>query len=664
MDAQQFLAEFGHIANAPGGIGRLRELIYQLAIQGRLVPPSQDSDAVKELLQQSKIVRQALIEGKQYKRIAALESAPVEIPADFDIPENWRWSRLLDIGEINPRNTAPDEAIAAFLPMKGISEQHGKAVSVDQKPWQEIQNGYSHFMLGDVVLAKITPCFENGKAAVISQLPDSICFGAGTTEIHVFRPIHQGIIPGYIYAFLRSPYFVIRGKLSMTGTAGQKRLPTEYFATRALPLPSTDEQRRVVSKVDELIGLCDQLEVQQEKRESQRTALRTSILDALATASSPHDIGNAWERVSEQLGHVIDSPNDINEFIKVLQTLAVRGLFTPATKDEPAVEEIRSACDRLRDSHIKSGLMRRQKPIVPAETEESYPSHWAVVPFDDVAVVMGGVTKGRNLRGRQSINCPYLSVANVQRGYLSLNDLKRIDIPESELEKYLVRSGDILIAEGGDWDKVGRTAVWTGNVENCLHQNHVFKARVSSRNLLNRWVELVFNSGIGRKYFSVASKQTTNLASINMTQLRSFPLPVPPVSEQVAILNKLEALVGLCEKLHRQVARRTQVGSLLAQASVAALTGVGFKPDQEERLKPPHTELIAPLHLGTPPKVRARAPLATILAQNGGSLPAREVARRFAREDIGEFYTQLKLEVQHGWIQEPAPAVLKIKGTA
>ncbi|VTR45838.1 Uncharacterised protein [Serratia fonticola] len=135
--------------------------------------------------------------------------------------------RLLDLGEINPRNQAEEAAMATFVPMSGVSEKHSKEISGEIKPWSKIHKGYTHFSNGDVLLAKITPCFENGKAAVVSGLEHDI--GAGSTEFHVFRSISQFIYPGYVYLFLRSPLFRVKGEASMTGTAGQKRLPTDYF---------------------------------------------------------------------------------------------------------------------------------------------------------------------------------------------------------------------------------------------------------------------------------------------------------------------------------------------------------------------------------------------------------------------------------------------------
>jgi type I restriction enzyme S subunit len=231
-----------------------------------------------------------------------------------------------------------------------------------------------------------------------------------------------------------------------------------------------------------------------------------------------------------------------------------------------------------------------------------------------------------------------------------------------ELAKYHVQEGDLLITEGGDWDKVGRTAIWRGGVENCVHQNHVFKARVPSALLLKEWVELVFNSGVGRYYFAGASKQTTNLASINMTQLRSFPLPIPPEDEQQRILTILSELTARCNEWRHQLERKQELSVLHANAIIATLTGITLEEQESSPMKSPQTELISPLRLAIPPDVKAQAPLATILARHSGEMSARDLWQRFGGE-IDAFYAQLKIEVAHGWIAEPEVAEMREKTT-
>jgi len=174
----------------------------------------------------------------------------------FTIPGNWQWTQLAQIGVINPRNDAEDSTDASFIPMPLIFAEYGRASQHEVRTWSEIKKGFTHFADGDVGLAKITPCFENGKSTVFSKLTGGL--GAGTTELHIVRPIL--VLPDYILLYLKTHYFIETGIPKMTGTAGQKRVPKDYFSFSPFPLPPLAEQYRIVAKVDELMALCDEIE--------------------------------------------------------------------------------------------------------------------------------------------------------------------------------------------------------------------------------------------------------------------------------------------------------------------------------------------------------------------------------------------------------------------
>lgn len=167
------------------------------------------------------------------------------------------------------------------------------------------------------------------------------------------------------------------------------------------------------------------------------------------------------------------------------------------------------------------------------------------------------------------MSLPYLRVANVKRGELDLSVIKEVHIAKHEVERYALRENDLLMTEGGDWDKVGRAAIWRGEIPLCLHQNHVFRARMRSQKVNLLWFERYFNSSDGRSYFEAASKQTTNLASINMRQVRGCPVPFPPLAEQKRILTKVEELMALCDRLEAQQKERETRHMALARASLA-----------------------------------------------------------------------------------------------
>ncbi|OYQ62803.1 hypothetical protein B9G53_20440 [Pseudanabaena sp. SR411] len=180
------------------------------------------------------------------------------------------------------------------------------------------------------------------------------------------------------------------------------------------------------------------------------------------------------------------------------------------------------------------------------------PSDWKIYKLSDIAEVQTGIAKNASNEFIDPVELPYLRVANVQFGYLDLSQIKTIKIEREKLQKYLLQYGDVLLTEGGDADKLGRGTIWQGELSECLHQNHVFAVRPNPRKVLSKYLGWLTESTLGRKYFQLASKQTTNLASINSTQLKNFVIAIPSIAEQQSIINiisTLENAIALTEKL-------------------------------------------------------------------------------------------------------------------
>ncbi len=187
-----------------------------------------------------------------------------------------------------------------------------------------------------------------------------------------------------------------------------------------------------------------------------------------------------------------------------------------------------------------NGELRRPQAEAPHLYKSSslgwIPCEWTVRRLDACASVAGGVTLGRDLAGPSSIELPYLRVANVQDGYFDLASVKQVRILTDEIERYKLMDGDVLMNEGGDYDKLGRGAVWRSQIEPCLHQNHVFRVRCDSSCLDADFLAFYTASSGGKRFFLLSSKQSTNLASINLTQLKAFPIPCPELDEQQKIV--------------------------------------------------------------------------------------------------------------------------------
>ena len=269
------------------------------------------------------------------------------------------------------------------------------------------------------------------------------------------------------------------------------------------------------------------------------------------------------------------APGGVARLRELILTLAVQGKLVPQDpKDEPASEllkKIRAEKDRL----IAEGKIKRDKPLAEIGEEEKpfdLPVCWAWVRFGDLALISSGVTLGRKTPIASPLLLPYLRVANVQRWHLNLVSVKDVVIDRTELGRFQLVNGDLLITEGGDWDKVGRTAIWRDELPTCLHQNHVFKVRGTSAEWNPLWAQLFLNSPVARAYFAFSAKQTTNLASINMTELKHCVFPLPPLAEQSRIVTRVEELMRLCDALEAKGQLEATQHAQLVSTLLATLT--------------------------------------------------------------------------------------------
>ncbi|WAT14147.1 restriction endonuclease subunit S [Xanthomonas fragariae] len=210
------------------------------------------------------------------------------------------------------------------------------------------------------------------------------------------------------------------------------------------------------------------------------------------------------------------------------------------------------------------------------------PKSWSRRPLHEVADVRTGVAKGKT--GLiDPVKLPYLRVANVQDNFIDLSEVKTIEVERHQIDRYSLRAGDILMTEGGDFDKLGRGAVWDGTLDPCLHQNHVFAVR-AKRELVNPlFLSALSGSEQGRTYFLSCAKRSTNLASINSSQLKAFPVLLPPISEQdriAHILSTWDQAIATTERLlansrHQKMLISQQV--LTGKARLAGFTASGHK---------------------------------------------------------------------------------------
>ena len=489
MDAEGLLDNFEKIASAPDGVGRLRELILQVAVHGKLVQQDPSEGSARDVLK-------SIAKSGEVDRAAAIDVFPTDLNS---IPASWEWVRLRDVTRFDIGRT----------PKTKVSEYW----SADGVPWVSIADmpaGGTVTATKKRVSRKAVEEVFKTPAAGVGTLLMSFKLTIGKVALLGVSAFHNEAIVSLRPRFpeLRDYLFkilpvVARGGKTKNAIKG-KTLNKASLGALPIPFPPLAEQRRIVARVEKLTALCDELEARQERRKAVRKAAQTSALEALSSADGPHAFARAWDRVRANWEALTAHPDSIPPLRQAILQLAVQGkLLKQDPKDRPA-SSILAALNAEDDESSRTSSRSRTTSTALSAEELAFlaPPGWTWARFGDIADIAGGVTKGRNLAGRRLVSWPYLRVANVQAGYLDLARMKEIEIPVEELERYELHPGDVLLTEGGDWDKLGRSAVWQGEISPCAHQNHVFRARPRSADLQSDWLSPIHKLPTWSRLFS------------------------------------------------------------------------------------------------------------------------------------------------------------------
>lgn len=527
------------------GIKKLRELILELAVRGKLVPQDTNDEPASELLKRIAAEKAELVKQGKIKKPKPLpEISEEEKP--FELPVGWEWVRFGDATYNRDAERIPlssDER----MNRSGTFDYYGASGIIDK--------------IDDYIFDKPLLLIGEDGANLINRSTPIAFMAYGQFWVNNHAHVIDGISEEYLN-YLCIYINAISLENYITGTA-QPKMNQAKMNTILIGLPPEREQLKIKNKVTELLSLCDQLEQYSLTSLDAHQQLVETLLATLTDSHNIDELAVNWARISEHFDTLFTTEASIDALKQTILQLAVMGKLVPQDPNDEPASELLKCIAQEKAQLVKDGKMKKQKPLPPISDEEKpfeLPDGWEWCLFEDVVDIQSGITKGRNLANRKLISIPYLRVANVQRGYLDLSEVKEIEIPEEEKDKYHVIKGDLLITEGGDWDTVGRTTVWCHDWY-IANQNHVFKGRIIGKDIAPYWLETYMNSPYSRDYFASASKQTTNLASINKTQLRGCPVAIPPSSEAEKIMLKLNDFNELCDKfkLLIQSAQQTQL---------------------------------------------------------------------------------------------------------
>lgn len=552
------------LAGAPNGIKKLRELILELAVRGKLVPQDPSDELASELLKRIAEEKARLVAESKIKKTKLLEEiAEEEWP--FVLPAGWEWSRLGDVSEYIQRGKGP--AYVDHSDFRVVSQKCVRWTGLDLQPARFIapeslvKYESIRFLRSGDILWNSTGTGTIGRACVVENCSEDEQLVADS-HVTVVRP--TGLLPVFLWRWIQSPSVQSELEGNASGTTNQIELNTSTVIAHLTPIPPLAEQHRIVAKVDELMALCDRLEAQQADAESAHAQLVQALLGSLTQTSDASEFAANWQSLAEHFHTLFTTEPSIDALKQTLLQLAVMGKLVPQDPSDEPVSELLERVTEEKSRLVAAGALKKQKSLPEVSEEEkpyALPSNWKWVRFDSISNTRLGkmLDKAKN-KGELR---PYLRNTNVQWFNFEVDDLKSMRFEEHELDEYRVIPGDLVICEGGE---PGRCAVWQGEVEDMFIQKALHRARPwlgISPFFLQFCLKAAARSGFLDQFFTGAT-----IKHFSGEKLAKYPVPLPPLPEQHRIVAKVDQLMALCDQLKTRLTQARQLNEQLASTLV------------------------------------------------------------------------------------------------
>lgn len=536
------------------GIKKLRELILELAVRGKLLPQDPGDEPAAELLKRVEADKARLVKCgdiKKDKNFPAI--AGDEIP--YDLPQGWQWARINDVGHDWGQKTP--NADFTYIDVSAIDNDRGlvgapsilRASDAPSRARKIVRKG-------TVIYSTVRPYLKNICAIEEDYSPEPIA----STAFAILHPLQD--MPGKFFAlYFRSPEFVRYVEAVQTGIA-YPAINDKQFYGGLVPVPPLAEQHRIVAKVDELMALCDQLEQQQGRGIEAHQTLVETLLGTLTNVESAQEFSAAWNRIAEHFDTLFTTEHSIDQLKQTILQLAVMGKLVPQKPgDEPAsilLKKIANEKERL----VREGVIRTQQRLAEVGAEEmpfALPRGWTWARLGDVGLGSTGKTPGTGNHEYYGGKIPFIGPGQITLAGEILGSDKTLT-DEGCKFSVVAEPGDILmVCIGGS---IGKTAIVFSRVAFNQQINCLRPMLVNPR-LMN------YSMNTSQFQAAVLSKATGSATPIiNRSKWEELLVQVPPELEQARIVAKVDELMALCDALKARLAEAQATQIRLADAIV------------------------------------------------------------------------------------------------
>ena len=559
------------------GISKLRELILELAVRGKLVPQDTNDEPASVLLEKIAIEKAELIKKGEIRKSKSLPKiSKKEQP--FDLPLGWEWIHINEIVSLENGDRGKNYPNKSALVDKGIpfinaGQLEGGVVSKKELSYItqdrfDILNG-GKFRNGDILF-----CLRGslGKCALVSNFG----IGAIASSLIIMRPIISRL-EHFIMLVLNSTLTKRTISKYNNGTA-QPNLSGADLAKFPVPVPPLAEQKRIVAKVDELMLLCDQLEQQTEASIEAHATLVEVLLATLTDSSDADELTQNWARISEHFDSLFTTEQSIEALKQTVLQLAVMGKLVPQDpNDEPAsvlLEKIAKEKERL----IEEKKIKKEKPLPPISDGEKFfelPKGWEWCQIDSLSLSSeAGWSPKCDPTPKEGDNWGVLKVSAVTWGKYQPDENKALPNYLEPKPQYEVKANDFLISRANTADLVARSVVVPKNTPEKLMMSDKIIRFSFTKDVFSYYINLVNNSSYSREYYAeVAGGTSSSMKNVSRSQVRALKIALPPLAEQHRIVAKVDELMAICDQLKAKLQQSQETQVQLTDALVDKALG-------------------------------------------------------------------------------------------
>ncbi|ELJ8545383.1 restriction endonuclease subunit S [Vibrio cholerae] len=548
------------------GVKKLRELILELAVRGKLIPQDPNDEPATVLLERIAQEKAQLVKEKKIKKPKALpEITDEEKP--FELPSGWEWSRL---GNIITASTGFAFKTSQYVE-KGIFVLRVTNINVDgtinffdnKYISEEIASStYSNYQLFENDLLLVMVGGSLGKIGIVSKDVLPAVLNQNMWKLNPF-----GEIP--VYYLKHGLGYINRNLLNITASTHGHLAQGDYL-NKPFPLAPLKEQHRIVAKVDELMALCDQLEQQTEASIEAHQVLVTTLLDTLTNSADADELMQNWARISEHFDTLFTTEASIDQLKQTILQLAVMGKLVPQDpSDEPAAKLLKRIAEE-KAQLVKEKKIKKQKALPPISEDEKpfeLPSGWEWCRFGSLfKSFSNGLYKPAKFYTDAGVIS--LRMYNIQDGKIDFEGAKRVEVEPNELEQFLLEKGDLLINRVNSKELVGKTAIIPQLDEPLVYESMNMRAKPFTNYLSAEYLNLFMMTALAQQSISSFAKEAIGQASINQGQVSSMAIPLPTFNEQKRIVLKINELLVICEELKARLKESQTTQLLLTDAIV------------------------------------------------------------------------------------------------